>query len=339
MEARISHTALVVVDNLVLDRPEIELSPETKLIRLDSIQDERLTALMEYHNEALVEESQKRGYRNAPTSPPVCAIVYQYEKTLEELKGDYPFNTAAQSKFDAVIEVLHAIKNAYFACFSTHEFLFGWSNLPLFASIAKWGADPLYMVSDTEPRYMPINHGQPLYEITQSEINFMRALIDVREKETSILYVVLKRLARQSKQYDFADRFIDVMVALEGLYLAGLIGELRYRLALRVATHFGDDLSVKQKIFDLIQLGYDIRSKIAHGEVFTITEVEKKFSKELKEYGGSAETVLANLLATLRAGFQEILLDVGETKFRDKTFHNALDNAILTGKIFDISDL
>jgi Apea-like HEPN len=93
----------------------------------------------------------------------------------------------------------------------------------------------------------------------------------------------LRRLSYQAYRQRIEDEMVDVMVAAEALYLAGLgPGELGFRLALR-ASALSDAPKLgmtRRQVFDLMKSAYDARSKIVHGE-------EPK-SKDLKVKGAQA---------------------------------------------------
>ncbi len=64
------------------------------------------------------------------------------------------------------------------------------------------------------------------------------------------------------------DRYIDLRIALESLYLRDGSQEMRFRLALTAAWHLGADLSERREIWQLIRNAYDTASGAVHaGEV------------------------------------------------------------------------
>ncbi len=61
-----------------------------------------------------------------------------------------------------------------------------------------------------------------------------------------------------------ADRYIDLRIALEVLYLPKSRGELRFRLALMGAWHLGADFEERRRYYDLLKRAYDLGSKAVH---------------------------------------------------------------------------
>ena len=76
---------------------------------------------------------------------------------------------------------------------------------------------------------------------------------------------------------NLADRFVDLRVALETLYLTGYgpdrRQEMRFRLALAGAWHLGNDFEERQRIFKTLRDAYDTASAAVHGgELNTTTK-------------------------------------------------------------------
>ena len=61
-----------------------------------------------------------------------------------------------------------------------------------------------------------------------------------------------------------ADRYIDLRIALEVLYLPRSGGELRFRLALMGAWHLGADFEDRRRYFDVLKKAYGFGSKAVH---------------------------------------------------------------------------
>jgi len=61
------------------------------------------------------------------------------------------------------------------------------------------------------------------------------------------------------------DSLVDLMIALESLFLDQEPGEFGYRLGMRVASLLGRPTSERQKIFAFISISYKQRNKIVHG--------------------------------------------------------------------------
>jgi hypothetical protein len=61
------------------------------------------------------------------------------------------------------------------------------------------------------------------------------------------------------------DRLIDYFIAFEALFTKEN-DAISYRLPLRVAIFVGDDAAERAKTFDIVRVGYDLRSNLAHGK-------------------------------------------------------------------------
>lgn len=61
-----------------------------------------------------------------------------------------------------------------------------------------------------------------------------------------------------------ADRYIDIRITLEVLYLPPSRGELRFRLALMGAWHLGADFEDRRRYYDLLRKAYDFGSQAVH---------------------------------------------------------------------------
>ena len=87
------------------------------------------------------------------------------------------------------------------------------------------------------------------------------------------LRIPLDRLNRALLDRDFADKAIDLGIALEALLLHESgdpreRGELKYRLGLRAAWLLGEDAAERQKVQTTIGKLYDLRSRAVHsGEI------------------------------------------------------------------------
>lgn len=94
-----------------------------------------------------------------------------------------------------------------------------------------------------------------------------------------------------------ADRYIDIRIALEVLYLPRSRGELRFRLALMGAWHLGADFEERRRYYDLLKESYDIGSTAVH-------------TGDVKDTSASRDT----LAAAQRACRKGILKRLAETE-------------------------
>ena len=74
-------------------------------------------------------------------------------------------------------------------------------------------------------------------------------------------------------QSTLADRFIELRIAFEALYLAGVRDELRFRLASYAAWRLGAGFEERRQYFKLVRTAYDRGSAAVHaGEVDSTPE-------------------------------------------------------------------
>lgn len=79
------------------------------------------------------------------------------------------------------------------------------------------------------------------------------------------LDMAIKRWVGSKRPYaTLADRFIDLRIAFEALYLPRSRSELRFRLALLGAWHLGADFDERRQYYDLLRKAYDRGSEAVH---------------------------------------------------------------------------
>ena len=74
------------------------------------------------------------------------------------------------------------------------------------------------------------------------------------------------------------DKFIELRVALEALFLNNCQSELAYRLATRGALYLGDNFKERKEYYDILRKAYKIASIAVHGK-----EIDMKKHKKLLE--------------------------------------------------------
>jgi hypothetical protein len=96
-------------------------------------------------------------------------------------------------------------------------------------------------------------------------------------------------LRRALERYRFAmseqrasDRILDAMIAAEALVLAGIPNEeLGFRFALQCAWLLSrDDSAVRRRLFDRVRRAYNVRSKLAHGDMLEKKHMARDFPPE-----------------------------------------------------------
>ena len=97
-------------------------------------------------------------------------------------------------------------------------------------------------------------------------------------KKNPWLDLAQRRLLRMFYKVGNEDRFVDIMIIFEILFLTEGNAELKYRLSVRAALLLGKNYEEKKYIFKLFKLSYDIRSSIVHDGL-----VSSQNEKELKK--------------------------------------------------------
>jgi hypothetical protein len=97
-------------------------------------------------------------------------------------------------------------------------------------------------------------------------------------KKNLWLDLAQRRLLRLFYKVRIEDRFVDIMIIFEILFLPEGNAELKYRLSVRAALLLGKNYEEKKYIFKLFKLSYDIRSSIVHDGL-----VSSQNEKELKK--------------------------------------------------------
>jgi hypothetical protein len=82
--------------------------------------------------------------------------------------------------------------------------------------------------------------------------------------------------------YTPRDSFLDLIIALENLYLKGITQELTYRLSLRASFTLGKSGREKRDIYDFFKKVYDMRSKMVHARESKNVSYDVLF--EVREY-------------------------------------------------------
>ena len=146
--------------------------------------------------------------------------------------------------------------------------------------------------------------------------------------ERRFLAVGLRRFNMALERQRLDDRIVDFMISAESLFLDdvgghGGRGELRYRLAVRVAKFVDSPRYSPRQVFDLMRKAYDIRSRVVHGGAISNTNLPDKPAATLDEFVSAFEEVM-------RLGLRKVLADrqVGQAGYwEDLLFSNPLESA------------
>jgi len=97
----------------------------------------------------------------------------------------------------------------------------------------------------------------------ESIVTFLRDSIDYDESKLSLALHYFNQ--SYFEPYKPTAPFLDLMIALENLFLRGESQELGYKLRVRASLLLRDDLRERKILFDDLKLAYSIRGKIVHG--------------------------------------------------------------------------
>lgn len=103
------------------------------------------------------------------------------------------------------------------------------------------------------------------------------------------------------------DSFVDLIIALESLYLKGESLELGYKLAMRMSHVLGKDPSARKRIFDKMKGAYKIRGKIVHGKKRPV--IDSTMLLEIRKYARESLQIFIKHTAC-RDNLDKIILGV-----------------------------
>lgn len=116
-------------------------------------------------------------------------------------------------------------------------------------------------------------------------------------KRRKHLRIPLDRLNRAGREFDFADRAIDLGIALESLLLADSSaeqGELKFRLSLRGSYLFSTNPQERAATFNDLGTTYRLRSRAVHGREIGRTQ---ETQESLKKGTTICQTLIKNMIA------------------------------------------
>ena len=110
---------------------------------------------------------------------------------------------------------------------------------------------------------------------TANSVNEAVSLYEARQTlstgSTQVLEVPIKRWIKSKTDQLLADRFIDLRIALESLYLKDFLNEqspeMRFRLSLFGAWHLGSDIGDRRRIRKRLRDAYDVASGSVHSGI------------------------------------------------------------------------
>ena len=117
--------------------------------------------------------------------------------------------------------------------------------------------------------YEPFHGDQ--YELSKDEaedlVKFWKMFEERDFKKYGFVELAIRRFNLAHVRKELEDKLIDLMIALEALYLIHTKQELGFKLAIRAAFILGKDKgkTEKEKIYNFLKKAYSIRSEIVHG--------------------------------------------------------------------------
>ncbi len=116
-------------------------------------------------------------------------------------------------------------------------------------------------------------------ELTQEHLAITYSLLSKRtilQNQGKNIDLAISRWMSSKQRISYADRFIELRIALEALYLKGIDRELGFRLATRGAWHLGADFSARRKYQRILKGAYDLGSKAVHTGATPDTEENRQ---------------------------------------------------------------
>ena len=127
-----------------------------------------------------------------------------------------------------------------------------------------------------------------LINASEETVEFATKLYWARKnlsRETAArLNVTIDRWIRSYEDMFLVDKFIDLGIALESLYLDGIRDELRFRLALHAAWHLGTNSAEKERLMRDFREVYDLRSRAVHTGSVEDTKTARGVLSRVQEY-------------------------------------------------------
>lgn len=113
----------------------------------------------------------------------------------------------------------------------------------------------------------------------------------------------------QSKRGGATDRFIDLRIALEALYLRGASGESRFRVANHGAWHLGEDLRERQTYQKVLLDAYSRASDVVHAREVRYTEEAEALLNDAQDLCRKA--ILKRLQESSEPNWNDLILGSG----------------------------
>ena len=122
-----------------------------------------------------------------------------------------------------------------------------------------------------------------------SEDRLKRILVAIARPEGASIDVAISRWCKSKEGFrTLGDKFIDLRIALEALYLKNFDsenrGEMRFRLALYAAWYLGSDFAERKAIRKTLRDAYDMASTTVHGGRLPSSESDQALLSRSQEF-------------------------------------------------------
>lgn len=150
--------------------------------------------------------------------------------------------------------------------------------LQLFSDAPIWGG--IYKAPSSPP---------PKVMISQEKVEQALSIYSERNSTSKKggLDIAIRRWMNSKQRRSHEDKFIDLRIALEALYLKDGFGELKYRMAINCAWHLGSDFETRRSYFKKLRELYNTASKAVHGKGIN-------YSDETRDILASAQDICRN---------------------------------------------
>ena len=199
---------------------------------------------------------------------------------------------------DTFCEALSLSCNHSIRCKSSWGF---YGDLQQFNRITSWNRQFAY-----------VPHQWNEAHLSNSELSQARkllTLIDAKKQTRRGLGTAIHRwINSKSEETMFVDRFIEIRIALESLYLREHIGEMRFRLAMIGAWHLGKTPGERRDYYDLLRKAYHLSSKAVHAGEIKDTEPNRKLLARTQDV--CRQGILECLSETAEPNWEDLILGV-----------------------------
>lgn len=111
-----------------------------------------------------------------------------------------------------------------------------------------------------------LDEHERLYQLNKGDVPEVERLSEIASSAfTTRLEIALRRFVG-SQEKNHADRFVDLLIALEALYGDSDRTALAHKIAFRASTITVQSLRAREQMFTLVKQAYDRRSSILHGQ-------------------------------------------------------------------------